>query len=600
MKDKHVYILGLSFFYHDAAAVLLMDGVPVAMAEEERFSRKKHDFGYPARAISFVLSEAGIGAEALDYVVFYEKPFVKFERVLKTLVATCPQTPRVFTDAMKNWFGDKLWIGNIIASDLRVDASRVLFSEHHLSHAASAFLCSPFDEAAILTVDGVGEWATTAIAVGKGNKVTVLKEMRFPHSLGLFYSAFTAFLGFEVNEGEYKVMGMAPYGTPRYADKVRELVVFHEDGSFGLDLSYFDFHRSLNRSFSRKFVDRFGPPRDPGSNFFTRGSGWPEYFGERPDDWEKRAEEQGRYADIAASVQCVAEEMVVALARAAHRVTGLDRLCYAGGVALNSAANWKMANKSPFREVFIQPAAGDAGGALGAALVAHHALVPGAKRNFVLTHAYYGAEYSENAIKEFLDEEKAAYRYVADEDDLIASVVEFLAAGKVVGWFQGRFEWGPRALGARSILADPRPAKMKDMVNVKIKFREPYRPFAPSVLAEDAEEFFEFPDAARSTPGRFMLYVVKVREVKRSTIAAVTHVDGTTRPQLVFRESSKRYWKLIRKFKESTGIPMLLNTSFNLKGEPIVNTPQEAYRTFMRSGLDVLVMGNYVVTKRVT
>jgi len=598
MKDKSAKILGLSFFYHDAAAALLIDGVPVAMAEEERFSRKKHDSGYPGKAIDFVLSRAGVSPEELDYVVFYEKPFVKFERVLKTLIATWPWTPIVFAQSVKSWFIDKLWIRNIIARGLKIDSGKILFSDHHLSHAASAFFSSPYEEAAILTIDGVGEWATMSIGVGRGNKIEIIKEINFPHSLGLLYSAFTAFLGFEVNEGEYKVMGMAPYGKPRYADEVRKTVKFHPDGSFELDLDYFDFYRSDERSFSDKFVKLFGKPRDSKSKFFTRESGWLKYFGERPENWEALAEEQERYADIAASVQKVTEDIIIGLANAAHRETGLDKLCYAGGVALNSVANWKVVQNTSFKNIFIQPAGGDAGGALGAALYVHYVLLyAGEKRNFVLNHAFYGAEYGENDIKDFLDKKGVSYSYFEKEEELLAYTVSALTQGRVVGWFQGRFEWGPRALGARSILADPRNAEMKNIVNVKIKFREPYRPFAPSVLAEDAEDFFEFPDALHHLPGRFMLYVVPVKKDRRNEVPAITHVDGTARPQLVFKETSERYYRLIRKFKEVTGVPMVLNTSFNLKGEPIVNTPEDAFATFERSGLDALILGNFVITK---
>lgn len=598
MKDKSAKILGLSFFYHDSAAALVVDGVPVAMAEEERFSRKKHDSGYPKKAIDFVLSQAGISPEELDYVVFYEKPFVKFERTLKISIAAWPWAPFAFARSMKNWFIDKMWIRNIIASDLGINAEKILFSDHHLSHAASAFFSSPYEEAAILTIDGVGEWVTASVGVGRGNKIEILKEINFPHSLGLLYSAFTAFLGFEVNEGEYKVMGMAPYGKPKYAGEVRNLMEFYPDGSFGLNLDYFDFYRSDRRSFSDKFVKLFGKPRDPKSKFFTRESGWLKYFGERPENWEALAEDQERYADIAASVQKVAEDVIIDLANAAHRETGLDKLCYAGGVALNSVANWKIIQNTPFKEIFIQPAGGDAGGALGAALYVHYALLnSGERRNFTLKHAFYGAEYGENGIKDFLDKKGIAYSHFDKEDKLLAYTVSALTQGKVIGWFQGRFEWGPRALGARSILADPRNADMKDIVNVKIKFREPYRPFAPSVLAEDAEDFFEFPDASRHFPGRFMLYVVNVKENRRNEVPAITHVDGTARPQLVFKETSERYYRLIEKFKEATGVPMVLNTSFNLKGEPIVNTPEDAFSTFERSGLDILVLGNFVIAK---
>jgi len=589
-------ILGLSFFYHDAAAALLIDGKPIALAEEERFTRKKHDYSYPKNAIRFVLNYAGITPQELDYVVFYEKPFVKLERILKTLIATSPTAPKVFLDALKNWMIDKFWIRNIIVNDLKINPEKVLFSEHHLSHAASAFLCSPYEKAAILTIDGVGEWATTTIGIGEGNRIKILKEIHFPHSLGLLYSTFTAFLGFQINEGEYKVMGMAPYGSPKYIDKVYKLIKLYSDGSFELNLDYFDFYRSTTRSYSNKFLKLFGKPRDPNSKFFTTTSGWLSYFGERPENWKELAKEQEYYADIAASIQKVTEEIIINLAKAAYRETGLDKLCYAGGVALNSVANWKIIQNTPFKEIFIQPSAGDGGAALGAALYVYYSLL-NKKRDFILEHAFYGKEYSEKEIKEFLETKGVKYKYFSDEEKLIDYVVNSLLQQKVVGWFSGRFEWGPRALGSRSILADPRNEEMKNIVNVKIKFREPYRPFAPSVLVEKASDFFEFPNAKAHFPGRFMLYVVDVREAKRNLVPAITHVDGTARPQTVFKETNPKYWKLIKKFEESTGVPLVLNTSFNLKGEPIVNSPEDAFNTFQKSGLDVLVLENFVVEK---
>lgn len=589
-------ILGLSFFYHDSAAALLVDGVPVAMAEEERFSRKKHDSGFPEQAISFVLDKGRMGADELDYVVFYEKPFLKLDRIFKVNFSTFPWAPRVFVDSTKNFFIEKLWIRDLISKKTGVASGRVLFSEHHLSHAASAFFCSPYEKAAILTVDGVGEWAVTTLGVGENTSVKILKEINFPHSLGLLYSAFTAFLGFEVNEGEYKVMGMAPYGEPKYLKEVREIINFFDDGSYKLDLSFFSFYKSLSRTYSKKFITLFGEPRDPRSRFFTKETGWPSYFGEKPkgQEYERIAAKQGYYADIAASIQVVLEEAMIGLAREVHRLTGLSRLCIAGGVGLNSRANWKIIQNTPFKEIFIQPAAGDAGGALGAALATYHIGLSN-PRKYVMENAYYGVEYSDEKIKEFLDQENIPHRHFDDENGLIDLVAKSLADGKVVGWFDGRAEWGPRALGSRSILADPRRVEMKDIVNTKIKFREPYRPFAPSVLAERAEDFFEMPDAARHYPARFMLYIVNVRKGKRAVVPAITHVDGTARPQLVFKGQSPRYFNLINRFYELTGVPLVLNTSFNLKGEPIVNSPADALSTFLRSGIDILVLGNFVI-----
>lgn len=591
-------ILGLSFFYHDAAAALLIDGVPVAMAEEERFSRKKHDSDFPEKAINFALKEGNLKPQDLDWVVFYEKPFLKLERILKTNLVTFPWAPQVFVESVKGLFLSKIWIRALIVKEIGIEPSKILFSEHHLSHAASAFFCSPYGKAAILTIDGVGEWAVTTLGIGDGNKIKIVKEIHFPHSLGLLYSAFTAFLGFEVNDGEYKVMGMAPYGRPKYVNEVKKMIKFFDDGSYALDLSYFSFYKSLSRTYSSKFIELFGLPRNPKSRFFTRETGWPAYFGKKPEgaEYEKIAVEQERYADIAASIQAVLEEAVLNLSAEAYRLTGLKKLCYAGGVALNSVVNWKILKNTPFEEIFIQPAAGDGGGALGAALAAYHIGLD-RPRKFAMKHSYYGREYSDLEIKEFLEKENVRYWYFDSEEKLIETVAEEISNGKVVGWFHGKFEWGPRALGSRSILADPRRADMKDIVNTKIKFREPYRPFAPSVLAEEAENFFEIPNAVNHCPARFMLYVVDVLKDKQKLIPAITHVDGTARPQLVFKEESPRYYKLIKRFSELTGVPLVLNTSFNLKGEPIVNSPKDAYSTFERSGLDILVLNNFLIKK---
>jgi carbamoyltransferase len=589
-------ILGVSCYFHDAAAALLRDGQLIAAAEEERFTRKKHDYEFPQQAIDFCLAAGGIPASALDYVVFFEKPFVKFERLLLSCMQTFPRSRRLFQEAMITWLCDKIWIRHLIQSRLGVPAERILFSEHHLSHAASTFFCSPFDEAALLTVDGVGEWTTATMGVGRGTDIRLTKEVRFPHSLGLLYSAFTAFLGFEVNEGEYKVMGMAPFGTPRYVDKVERLLRVADDGSFELDMDYFEFHRSTEQTYSPKFIELFGPPRDPRTPFFTAAGGYPSYFGPRPAEYDALARQNQHYADLAASIQAVVERVVLTMARALHRETGLTRLCLAGGVALNSVANGRIFRETPFKEIYVQPAAGDSGGALGAALYAHH-MVLGQPRGFVMGHAAWGQAHGADAIAGFLRAEGIRHQRLDDEEKLVAAVVDRLEEGKVVGWFDGRFEWGPRALGHRSILADPRRAEMKDLVNVKIKYREPFRPFAPSVLAERAEEFFALPNAPAHYPARFMLYVVDVLEAQRDRIPAVTHVDGTARLQTVRAETAPRYHRLIERFGQVTGVPVLLNTSFNLKGEPIVNTPAEAHRTFVQSGMDALVLGDYLIEK---
>ncbi len=432
--------------------------------------------------------------------------------------------------------------------------------------------------------------------IGRGNEIQLFKQMEFPHSLGLLYSAFTAFLGFEVNEGEYKVMGMAPYGQPRYLDKVWKLVRQNHDGSFSLNMDYFCFHHSTDRTFNGRFVQLFGEPRSAKMQFFTQASGFPKYFGEPPTNYKQMCQLNQHYADVAASIQRVTEELLLAMARDLYRQTGLKRLCVAGGVGLNSVANGRILRETPFEELYVQPAAGDGGGALGAAMWAYHALL-GKPRRFKMDHAYWGRSYSPAEISTFLKQENIPHRWIENDDDLLDRVVERLMQGKVVGWFQGRFEWGPRALGNRSILADARNPEMKEIVNAKIKFREPYRPFAPSVLAECAETYFELPDATRHYPARYMLYVVPVRESKQNTVPAITHVDGTGRLQTVFSEHSPRYYRLIERFGQATGVPILLNTSFNLKGEPIVTTPREAFSTFSKSGMDALVLGNYMIEK---
>ena len=591
-----MYILGISCYFHDAAAVLLKDGQLVAAADEERFSRIKHDYGFPTRTIAFCLKKAGITAQDLDHVVFYEKPFVKFERILMSSLQTVPRSWKVFREAMLNWMGDKLWIKSKIQEELGIDKNKILFSGHHLSHAASAFFCSPFEEAAIMTVDAVGEWTTASSSVGKGTQITLDQEMRFPHSLGLLYSTFTAFLGFEVNEGEYKVMGMAPYGQPKYVDKVKKVIDIFDDGSFRLDMDYFSYHYSPVQMYNSKFERLFGPPRDPKLLFFTDSTGYPSYFGEKPSNYNELAKHNQYYADIASSIQIVTEEVLVKMANHAHRRTGLKKLCMAGGVALNSVANGRILKETPFDELYIQPASGDGGGALGAALWVYHSVL-GKPRKFVMEHAYWGEEYREDSIKEFLVNSGLKYEYIPDDDAVIARVVDALQEGKVAGWYQGRFEWGPRALGNRSIIADPRNADMKDIVNTKIKFREPYRPFAPSVLAESAEKYFDLPDAANHYPSRFMLYVANVRESERATLPAITHVDGTGRLQTVHEAVNPRYYKLIKTFGEATGVPVILNTSFNLKGEPIVSSPADAAKTFGKSEMDLLILDRFIVKK---
>lgn len=591
-----MYILGISCYYHDAAATLIKDGVVVAAAEEERFTRIKHDSEYPENAINFCLNLEGIEAQDLECVMYFEKPFLKFERLLLDTMQTFPKSLKLFRESMITQLGEKLWIKHLIQKKLDIDPSKILFCEHHISHAASSFYCSPFNEAAILTIDGVGEWTTATLGVGRGTDIKILKEIKFPNSLGLLYSAFTAFLGFEVNEGEYKVMGMAPFGEPKYVDQVYEVVKVDDEGGFELDMDYFCYHYSTDKTFNKKFEEIFGDPRDQKSNFFTDASGYPSYFGDKPDNYEEIAKQNQYYADIAASIQVVTEQIVVKMANYAQKETGMKHLCMAGGVALNSVANKKILSNTDFEEIYIQPAAGDGGASTGAALYGYHAIF-GKPRNFVMEHAYWGEEHSAADTEAFLKENNLPYELVEDDTKLFERVVDSIQNGKVIGWHQGRFEWGPRALGNRSILADPRSTEMKDIVNVKIKFREPFRPFAPSVLVEKAGEYFDIDEPEKHYPARFMLYVTDVHKDKWDVLPAITHVDGTGRLQTVRCELNPKYYKLIETFGDATGVPVLLNTSFNLKGEPVVNTPAEAFSSFNASGMDLLVLGNYLVYK---
>jgi carbamoyltransferase len=509
-----------------------------------------------------------------------------------TTFKTFPRSWNVFREAMIVWLTDKLWVKSTIRDKVGLEYDKILFTEHHLSHAASAFYPSPFEEAAILTADGVGEWATTTMGVGKGTDIKLFNEIKFPHSLGLLYSAFTAFLGFQVNEGEYKVMGMAPYGKPLYVEKIYEsLIEVADDGSFWLDMDYFSYHYSDKKTFSSKFEVLFGKPRVPETPFFTSNSNFPSYYGEKPPNYQDLCRENERYADIAASIQRVTEDVVLKLANGLHKETGLKRLCIAGGVGLNSVANGRIMRETPFQELFIQPSAGDGGGALGAALYVHHSLL-GQPRKFIMEHAYWGKEYSDSEIKGFLDSNNIPYEYIQHEEKLLDTVVADLIDGKVVGWFQGRFEWGPRALGNRSILADPRSEKMKDLVNTKIKFREPFRPFAPVIIEEKAEDYFcDGHIAVHQFPARYMLIVLPFKADKGETIGAVNHL-GTGRLQTIREEWNPRYYRIVKAFSEATGVPVLLNTSFNLRGEPIVSSPTDAFNTFSKSGIDVLVLHN--------
>lgn len=594
-----MYILGIACYYHDASAALIKDGALVAAAMEERFSRKKHDNDYPTQAIEFCLREAGIKSEDLDYVVFYEKPMVKLERILLTTLNTFPRSLEVWNRAILGWLKDKLWIKSTIHTRLNVPSDKILFCDHHMSHAASAFFASPFRDAAVLTVDGVGEWTTTTTGkatsfwegdTGGANAIDLFHEQRFPHSLGLLYSTFTAYLGFRVNNGEYKVMGMSPYGEPRYVDKVNKIFSQSADGSFHLNMDYFAFHYSADNSYNQKFVDLFGAPRHPEAEFFTR-----ETNPERTGEAAAMAENQ-RYADISASIQQVTEDALIKILNNLHAQTGLDKLVMAGGVALNTKANWRLLKETPFTEIYIQPASGDDGGSLGAALWAYH-VVLGKPRNWVMPHAYWGQSFTTDECRAYLDSKGVKYEdFEGRDDEMLDIIAESLTRQKVIGLFQGRFEWGPRALGNRSILADPRFDHMKEVVNTKIKFREPFRPFAPVVLRDRALEYFDYPEVQEHEAPRYMLMVAPVREEKQHEIQAVVH-KGTGRLQSIERETNPRYYGVIERFGQLTGVPVVLNTSFNLRGEPIVNTPANALNTFVNSDIDLLVMETLLVRK---
>lgn len=594
-----MHILGVSAYYHDAAACLVRDGEIVAAAQEERFTRRKHDSAFPVHAITYCLAEARINPHQVDFVVFYDKPFLKFERLLETYLAFAPRGFRSFATSLPIWLKDKLFQKSMIAKALTelwgesVDwEKRLLFSEHHFSHAASAFFPSPFEEAAVLTMDGVGEWTTTSLAVGSGNSLSVRKEIQFPHSLGLLYSAFTYYTGFRVNSGEYKVMGLAPYGEPKYASLIKDhLIDIKDDGSFALDMSYFNYCTGLTMTNGKFDALMGGPPR------------------------ESESELTQREMDMAASVQAVTEEVVIKLARGIARETGQKNLCLAGGVALNCVANGKLLREKIFERIWIQPAAGDAGGALGAALGAYHIMLDQPRKPATgldrMKGSYLGPQYSEEDTAERLTSCGAVFTDHT-EDEAIELAAQALADGKAVGWHSGRMEFGPRALGGRSILADPRSATMQRLLNLKVKYRESFRPFAPSVLREDVGQWFDMdtdspymllvadvlPDRRREmTAEERTLFGIDKLNVPRSGIPAVTHVDYSARVQTVHEDTNPRYYRLIKRFKEITGCPVLVNTSFNVRGEPIVSTPEDAFRCFMGTELDVLVVGNALLNK---
>nr|MBX2818141.1 carbamoyltransferase [Rhodothermaceae bacterium] len=583
-------ILGISAFYHDSAACLVRDGDIVAAAQEERFTRKKHDHRFPEHAIAYCLEEAGITIEDVDHVAFYDKPWLKFERLLETYLSFAPIGLRSFMKAMPLWLKEKLWMGDYIKKALDYPGD-ILYPEHHQSHAASAFFPSPFEEAAILTIDGVGEWATASWGIGKGNTIELLHELRFPHSLGLLYSAFTYYTGFKVNSGEYKVMGLAPYGEPKYVDLIyNHLLDVREDGSFQLDMKYFNYCQGLTMT-SKAFHDLFGaPPRKPESEITQREM------------------------DLSRSVQVVTEEVMVRMARHIKKETGARYLCLAGGVALNCVGNGLILKEKIFDDIWIQPAAGDAGGALGAALFTWHQVLNKPRKTLSDSQdsqkgSYLGPAFSSNEIVSWL-EEKDITHHVQSKQEAIEQTVNYLQEGKVVGWFNGRMEFGPRALGARSILGDPRSRHMQSTINLKIKYRESFRPFAPACLVEDVSTYFEM-----DTPSPYMLLVAPVAESQRiqnngeqasgfqqlkevrSTIPAITHVDYSARIQTVDGIHNPDFYALLNAFKDATGCPVLINTSFNVRGEPIVCTPEDAYRCFMMTEMDILVMENIILLK---
>jgi len=575
-------ILGISAHYHDSAAALLVDGVPVAAVQEERLSRRKNDAAFPLAAITWCLDHARLEPDDLDAVIFYERPTLKFDRILTSNLRSFPQSWRAFPKAMKNALGEKLWVRGIISSQLGVPGRKVHFVEHHQSHAAAAFLASPSRHAAILTADGVGEWAT--LTVGEGVKradgstdIRLLRELRFPHSLGLFYSVFTAWLGFTVNEGEYKVMGLAAYGVPNRLDAVRRVLRRTADGAFDIDLDYVDFHSSAETSFSKRFVDLFGPPRNP------------------HEPIELGTERGQRFADIAASAQYVLEEILLDIARALQRETGLEDLCLGGGVALNGVANARLLADSGFRRILVPSAPGDAGCALGAALYADRILFNQPHRD-PPDHPYWGPAAEPAALLRLAREDSHPVEEL-DDDTLIEAVADDLVQGRVIGWMDGALEFGPRALGHRSILAAPHDAAMRDRLNRDIKYREEFRPFAPVVPIEQADRFFILPPGGARL-ARFMSGVFPVRPEWRDRLAAVTHIDGTARVQTLDDVMAPRLRALLLAYGRRTGMPVLLNTSFNLAGEPIVNSAAEGYSTFRRSGIDQLVIGNARLSKR--
>jgi len=570
-----MYILGISCFYHDSSAALLKDGKIVAAAQEERFTRKKHDSSFPENAVKYCLESQNISIGDIDYVGFYEKPILKFERILHQHLETFPRSYRIFLSNLPSWFNEKLRVTKIIKKKTKYKKD-VLFIEHHLAHASSSFLPSPFKKAAIFTVDGVGEWTTTTCGIGEGNQIKLLKEIKFPDSLGLLYSAITAYLGFSVNNSEYKVMGLSPYGnmdpeTNDYYKKLKQVIDIKDDGSYKLDMSYFTYHYS-NKMPSRKLCELLsGPVRNPESELTQR------------------------HQDIAAALQLITEEVVIKILNHLYKITKCKNVVLSGGVALNSVANGKILKNTPFKKIWINPDPADGGTSIGAAMYVYNTILNN-KRDFILKDAYLGPEFSTEEIKMFLDENKINYSQFKDEKELIKAAVDSIYGSKVIGWFQGRMEWGPRALGARSILSNPCNPEMKEILNLKVKHREKFRPFAPVVCEDDALKYFEC-DEPIPEPTDFMLMVYPIKKKWHKKIPAVTHIDGSGRLQTIRKNQNPLYYDLIKKFGKKSGMPILINTSFNIRGEPIVCSPYDAYKCMMGTGIDYLIMNKFLIKR---
>lgn len=569
-----MYVLGISCFYHDASAALIKDGIVIAAAEEERFTRKKHDTSFPTNAVKFCLKHAGISINDVDHIGFYEKPMKKFERILHQHIEMFPFSFWTFYKSLPSWINEKLRIPKIVKKKLKYKGD-IFFIDHHMCHAASSYLVSPFKEAAVMTIDGVGEWASTTFGKAKANNIEIVKQIEFPHSIGLLYSAVTAHLGFSVNNSEYKVMGLSPYGlmdrkkNPFY-EKFKKVVDIKPDGSYELDMSYFVYHYKMSMP-GRKFIKEFGPIR------------------------KKESEVKQRHKDIAAALQMITEDTIFAMLNALHKEIKSDNLCIAGGCALNSVANGKILRNTPFKNIYIQPAAGDGGTSIGAACYVYNTIL-GNKRNYVQTDAFLGPGYSRKGIKNFLDRQGIKYKKFKNDKDLLKTTAKLLHDDNVIGWFQGRMEWGPRALGSRSILSNPTNPNMQEILNLKVKHREKFRPFAPVVCEDDALDYFEC-DKPVPVPTDFMLMVYPIKKKYHKIIPSVTHVDGSGRLQSIRRADNKLYYDLIKEFGKLSGIPILINTSFNIRGEPIVLSPYYAYRCMMGTGIDYLVMENFLIKR---